>query len=198
MNYGYARVSTLRQKEDRQVDVLCKHVDRERIFVDKQSGKNFERAQYLALLAVLQPGDCLFIKSLDRFGRNYKEIMEQWWTITKERRVDVVVLDMPLLDTRSDKNLLGTFISDLVLQILAFVAENERAYILERQREGIESAKRRGVKFGRRKRKLPANFIHYVACWRRKEMTLAEAAKLVNMPQTTFRSRAKDLLLKDS
>lgn len=198
MNYGYARVSTLRQKEDRQIDELCKHVDRDRIFVDKQSGKNFERAQYTALLGVLKPGDCLYIKSLDRFGRNYKEIMEQWWTITKKIQADVVVLDMPLLDTRSEKNLLGTFISDLVLQILAFVAENERTYILERQREGIEAAKRRGVKFGRRKRKLPANFIHCVALWRRKEMTLAEAARLVNIPRTTFRTRAKELLLKDS
>ena len=196
MNYGYARVSTLRQKEDRQIDELSKYVDRERIYVDKQSGKNFERAQYAALLGDLKPGDCLYIKSLDRFGRNYKEIMEQWWLLTKKKQVDVVVLDMPLLDTRSEKNLLGTFISDLVLQILAFVAENERAYILERQREGIEAAKRRGVKFGRPKGKDPPLFGVIVQDWLYHFATCKEAAKRCKMSPTTFRRHALEWIKK--
>lgn len=146
--FGYARVSTQAQNEARQLDALTK-AGASKIYLDKQSGKDFERVQYRLLLRRLKKGDCLIIKSLDRLGRNYKEILEQWRTLTQ--KADVVVLDMPLLDTRKEKNLLGAFISDLVLQILSFVAENERAFILERQREGIAAAKRRGVRFGRPK-----------------------------------------------
>lgn len=193
MNYGYARVSTTYQNTDRQIEAL-KSAGVETVFVDKQSGKDFERAQYVALLNVLQKGDVLFVKSIDRFGRNYKEIMEQWWTLTKKMQVDVVVLDMPLLDTRTEKNLLGTFISDLVLQILSFVAENERAYILERQREGIEAAKRRGVKFGRRKKKLSSDFAQFASDWFNGKITIKEAAECARLPRTTFRRRALELL----
>ena len=145
--FGYARVSTVAQKTDRQTAALiAAGVPSFNIYYDKQSGKDFQRDDYLLLMARLKKGDVLFIKSIDRLGRNYHEILEQWRIITQERGCDVVVLDMPLIDTRQDKNLLGTFISDLVLQILAFVAENERAYILERQRDGIAVAKARGVK----------------------------------------------------
>ena len=192
MNYGYARVSTIAQNADRQLSALREHVAK--IYVDKQSGKDFERAQYNALLAVLQKGDCLFVKSIDRFGRNYKEILEQWRILTKVKEVDVVVLDMPLIDTRTEKNLLGTFISDLVLQILAFVAENERAYINQRAKEGIAMAKKRGVQFGRPRRRLPANFNQIASDWNRKELSCKEAAALARLPATTFRRRAKELL----
>lgn len=191
MNYGYARVSTIAQNADRQLSALREHV--ETIFVDKQSGKDFERAQYNALLVVLQKGDCLFVKSIDRFGRNYKEILEQWRILTKVKEVDVVVLDMPLIDTRTEKNLLGTFISDLVLQILAFVAENERAYINQRAKEGIAMAKKRGVQFGRPRRRLPANFRQIVSDWNRKVLSCKEAAALAQLPATTFRRRAMEL-----
>ncbi|MBQ3821589.1 MAG: recombinase family protein, partial [Thermoguttaceae bacterium] len=162
--YGYARVSTARQNEDRQLQALKgAGVPSENVFVDKQSGKDFEREQYKKLLANLRPNDALYIKSIDRLGRNYREILVQWQTLTKELGVDVVVLDMPLLDTRRGKDLLGTFISDVVLQILSFVAENERANIRQRQREGIDAAKARGVKFGRPRRALPDNFKEIVA-----------------------------------
>ncbi|MBQ9372184.1 MAG: recombinase family protein [Thermoguttaceae bacterium] len=184
MNYGYARVSTAAQNTDRQVDAL-NAAGVETVFVDKRSGKNFERAQYLALLSVIAKGDVLFIKSIDRLGRNYREILEQWRVLTKVKEVDVVVLDMPLIDTRTEKNLLGTFIADLVLQILAFVAENERAYILERQREGIVAAKRRGVKFGRKPVKEPPNFGEIVR--NLNGLTIKTAAARAGMNITTFR-----------
>ena len=190
--YGYARVSTARQNEDRQLQALkAAGVPSENVFVDKQSGKDFEREQYKKLLANLRPNDALYIKSIDRLGRNYREILVQWQTLTKELGVDVVVLDMPLLDTRRGKDLLGTFISDVVLQILSFVAENERANILQRQREGIEAAKARGVKFGRPRRALPDNFKEIVALRRAGFLTEAAAAKECGLPLSTFRNCAK-------
>ena len=181
------------QRTDRQLEAL-KNAGVTSICVDKQSGKNFERSQYLSLLTRLTKGDVLFVKSIDRFGRNYKEILEQWRVLTKVKEVAVVVLDMPLIDTRTEKNLLGTFISDLVLQILAFVAENERSYILERQRQGIESARRRGVKFGRRPRKRPKNFVQIAQYWLEGQMTTLSAANAVNMPPSTFRRHVQNVL----
>ncbi|MBR5758924.1 MAG: recombinase family protein [Thermoguttaceae bacterium] len=190
--YGYARVSTLRQNEDRQLQALeAAGVRPENVFVDKQSGKDFERGQSKALLDALRPNDVLYIKSIDRLGRNYREILVQWQVLTKELGADVVVLDMPLLDTRRGKDLLGTFISDVVLQILSFVAENERANIRQRQREGIEAAKNRGVKFGRPRRKLPDNFKEIVAMSRAGFLTEVAAAKKCGLPLSTFRSCAK-------
>ena len=189
--YAYARVSTLAQKVDRQIRAFKKfNVDK--VFIDKQSGKDFERAAYRELITTLQKGDVVYIKSIDRLGRNYREITEQWRIITKIIGADVVVIDMPLLDTRSEKNLLGTFISDIVLQILSFVAENERAYILERQREGIDAAQRRGVRFGRPPATLPDNFRDIVA----KEAagiykTIAEAASVAGLTISTYRRHAE-------
>lgn len=193
MQYGYARVSTLAQRTDRQVEALHA-VGVDVVFTDKQSGKDFNRAEYARMIETIHEGDVLYVKSLDRLGRNYSEIIEQWRILTKEKKVDVVVLDMPLLDTRTEKNLLGAFISDLVLQILAFVAENERSYILERQREGIESARRRGVKFGRRPRKRPKNFVQIAQYWLEGQMTTESAANAVNMPPTTFRRHVQNVL----
>ena len=193
MQYGYARVSTLAQRTDRQIEALHA-VGVDVVFTDKQSGKDFNRAEYARMIETIQEGDVLYVKSLDRLGRNYSEIIEQWRILTKEKKVDVVVLDMPLLDTRTEKNLLGAFISDLVLQILAFVAENERSYILERQREGIESARRRGVKFGRRPRKRPKNFVQIAQYWLEGQMKTLSAANAVNMPPTTFRRHVQSVL----
>lgn len=193
MKYGYARVSTVAQKTDRQIAALKKH-GVNKIFVDKQSGKNFERAQYREMVDKLHEGDVLFVKSIDRLGRNYREIIEEWRVLTKVIKCDVVVLDMPLLDTRTERNLLGTFISDIVLQILSFVAENERAYILERQREGIAYAKKRGVRFGRPPARLPPNFIDLAAKWSAKIYTCTEAASLAKMPLSTFRRNALKIL----
>jgi DNA invertase Pin-like site-specific DNA recombinase len=181
------------QRTDRQLDAL-KNAGVTSIFVDKQSGKNFERSQYLAMLTCLTKGDVLFVKSIDRFGRNYKEILEQWRILTKVKEVDVVVLDFPLLDTRREKDLLGTFISDLVLQVLSFVAENERSFILERQREGIALARLRGVKFGRPSKKLPEGFADAARDWKNKVISCKQAAAKCRMPPTSFRRRAERLL----
>lgn len=190
--YGYVRVSSVEQNEDRQLFALEKvGVAKRNIFIDKQSGKDFERPRYKRLVKKLKPGDLLYIQSIDRLGRNYLEIQEQWRILTKEKKIDIAVNDMPLLDTRSGKDLLGTSIADLVLQILSFVAQTEREHIRERQAQGIAAAKRRGVKFGRPKRKLPANFDEVVAKWLRYELTGREAAKLLNMPLTTFLQRAR-------
>lgn len=148
--YGYIRVSSKEQNEDRQVvSLLEAGVKAENIFTDKQSGKDFNRPQYMGLLKKLKKGDVLYIKSIDRLGRNYEEILKQWHILTNEKEIDIAVIDMPLLDTRRGKDLMGTFISDIVLQILSFVAENERSNIRQRQAEGIAAAKARGVKFGR-------------------------------------------------
>ncbi len=192
--YGYVRVSSVEQNEDRQLIALENvGVAKRNIFTDKQSGKDFERGQYKRLLKKLKPGDLLYILSIDRLGRNYIEIQEQWRVLTKEKGVDIGVIDMPILDTRKGKDLLGTFIADLVLQILSFVAQTERENIRSRQAQGIAAAKKRGVKFGRPKKDLPANFRSVVEKWRCKELSSRQAAKECGMPLSTFRSKAKQM-----
>ena len=194
--YGYARVSTKEQKEDRQMIALCeKGVDEKYIFLDKQSGKDFERSMYKRLLRKLKPDDLLYVKSIDRLGRNYEEILEQWRVLTKEKRVDIVVLDMPLLDTRRGKDLMGTFLSDIVLQVLSFVAENERKNIKQRQKEGIEASKLRGVRFGRPAKPLPENFEEVFSQWMEKKITGKEAARRCDMPLSTFLEKAKKRMI---
>lgn len=186
--YGYVRVSTKDQNEDRQFIALeeC-NVPKENILMDKQSGKDFDRPAYKKLLKRLKKGDLLYIKSIDRLGRNYEEIIEQWRILTKEKDVDIVVLDMPLLDTRRGKDLMGTFLSDIVLQVLSFVAENERNNIRQRQKEGIEAAKARGVHMGRPSKPLPMNFIDSYNKYKDGEVSLAGAARICDMPVSTFR-----------
>lgn len=191
-NYGYARVSAKDQNEDRQQIALeLQGVDR--IFTDKQSGKDFNRPEYKKMVRRLHAGDVLYVLSIDRLGRNYEEIQEQWRYLTKEKRIDIVVIDMPLLDTRKGKDLMGTFIADLVLQILSFVAQSERENIKRRQAEGIAAAKARGVKFGRPIIPLPGNFYSVYHSWRNKEITLKDAAVACEMPTSTFYSKAKIL-----
>ena len=189
--YGYVRVSTREQNEDRQMIALnSAEVPKQNIYVDKQSGKDFNRPMYRKLLRRLRQDDLLYIKSIDRLGRNYGEVLEQWRILTKEKKVDIVVLDMPLLDTRRGKDLVGTFLSDIVLQVLSFVAENERKNIRERQREGIEAAKLRGVNFGRPLKPLPENFEEACERWRAGEITGKESARLCGMPYTSFYRKA--------
>ena len=192
--YGYIRVSTREQNEDRQLIALREmSVPEKNIFLDKQSGKDFDRPQYTKLVKKIKPGDLLYIKSIDRLGRNYEEIQNQWRVLTKEKGVDIVVLDMPLLDTRRGKDLMGTFLSDIVLQVLSFVAENERSTIRQRQAEGIAAAKARGVKFGRPKTPLPDNFHQIHKEWRSKKLTLNQAANACAMPASTFYYKAVQL-----
>ena len=167
--YGYIRVSTKEQNEDRQMIALREvGVPEKNIFMDKQSGKDFNRPQYRKLLRKLKKDDLLYIKSIDRLGRNYEEILQQWRYLTKDKGIDIVVLDMPLLDTRRGKDLMGTFLSDIVLQVLSFVAENERTNIRQRQAEGIAAAKARGVRFGRPEKEIPDDFEEIVAAWEQK------------------------------
>ena len=190
--YGYVRVSTKEQNEDRQLIALHDvGVMQKNIYMDKQSGKDFNRPQYKKLLKKLKPGDLLYIKSIDRLGRNYEEIQNQWRIITKEKNADIYVIDMPLLDTRRGKDLLGTFISDLVLQLLSFVAENERTNIKQRQAEGIAAAKAMGIRFGRPPKPLPDNFHEAYQRWKQGEITGTAAAKECGMPLSTFRYRAE-------
>ena len=192
MEYGYARVSTKEQNEQRQIIALEEFgLNLRQIFIDKQSGKNFERANYQRLTRRLKEGDTLVVKSIDRLGRNYNEILEQWRIITKEKRAAIVVLDMPLLDTQRGKDLMGTFLSDIVLQVLSFVAENERTNIRQRQAEGIAAAKSKGVRFGRPPSPLPENFHSVYQKWCSGKMTGTDAAKACRMPLSTFRYRAK-------
>lgn len=187
MRIGYARVSSIGQKEDRQLDELLKYgVEERHIFVDKQSGKDFNRAAYIKMYKTLKKGDLLVIKSLDRLGRNYTEIQEEWRKITKKRGADIVVLDMPLLDTTQSKDLVGTLISDLVLQLLSFVSENERNNILQRQKEGIAAAHKRGVKFGRPAMKIPDNYAENYQLWRDKKISAQEGADNCDMPLWAF------------
>lgn len=189
--YGYIRVSSRDQNEDRQLIALHgKGVEDEFIFIDKKSGKDFERPQYKKLVKKLRPGDLLIIQSIDRLGRNYEEVQDQWRILTKEKEVDICVIDMPLLDTRQGRDLLGTFIADIVLQILSFVAQNEREYIRKRQAEGIAAAKAKGVRFGRPPVPLPGNFHNIHRAWRSKKLTLKQAAKACSMPVGTFYSKA--------
>lgn len=190
--YGYVRVSTREQNEDRQLIALREvGVSDKNIFMDKQSGKDFERPQYKKLLRKMKKDDLLYIKSIDRLGRNYEEILQQWRIITKDKGVDIVVLDMPLLDTRRGKDLMGTFLSDIVLQVLSFVAENERTNIKQRQAEGIAAAKAQGIKFGRPPLPLPDNFYEVHKAWRSKKITLKQAAEACNMPVGTFYGKAR-------
>ena len=193
MEYGYARVSSKEQTEQRQIIALTEFgVSSKNIYMDKQSGKDFERPRYKRLIKRLRPGDLLVVQSIDRLGRNYSEILEQWRLITKEKRADILVLDMPLLDTRSQsRDLTGTFLSDIVLQVLSFASENERINIRQRQAEGIAAAKSRGVRFGRPPRPLPDNFHILYQKWRAGKITGTAAAKARGMPLATFRYRAE-------
>ncbi len=192
--YGYIRVSTKEQNPERQIIALAKcEIPMKNIYSDQVSGKDFFRPQYRKLLARLRRGDLLVIKSIDRLGRNYGEILEQWRKITKEIGADIQVIDMPLLNTdAAHGDLTGVFISDLVLQILAYVAETEREFIRQRQREGIAAAMEKGVRFGRPRKNLPENFDQVCQDWREGKLSCTMAAKLCHMPPSTFRYRAKN------
>ena len=190
--YGYIRVSTRDQNEDRQMLALrAINVPEKNIYMDKQSGKDFDRPQYKKLVKKLKKDDLLYVKSIDRLGRNYEEIQNQWRILTKDKGVDICVIDMPLLDTRRGKDLVGTFLSDIVLQVLSFVAENERSNIRQRQAEGIAAAKAKGVRFGRPLRPLPENYHSAYQRWKAGKITETAAAKECGMPLSTFHYRAK-------
>jgi DNA invertase Pin-like site-specific DNA recombinase len=191
--YGYIRVSSTDQNEDRQrIALVERQVPQSHIYLDKQSGKDFNRPQYKQLLQILRPGDLLYVLSIDRLGRNYEEIQNQWRVLTKAIGADVCVLDMPLLDTRQGRDLMGTFIADLVLQILSFVAQNERESIKKRQEQGIAAAKARGVCFGRPCVPPPADFPQIVAEWERKQIPLSEALRRSGLHETTFYRRLRE------
>lgn len=191
--YGYIRVSSRDQNEDRQIAAFREiQIPAKNIFMDKQSGKDFNRPSYKRMVRRMKQEDLLYIKSIDRLGRNYEEILEQWRILTKEKGVDIVVLDMPLLDTRLGKDLMGTFLSDIVLQVLSFVAENERTNIRQRQAEGIAAAKARGVQFGRPPEPLPEIFYEACQLWKAGKVTGTMAADMCGMPLSTFRYRAKN------
>lgn len=188
---GYARVSSITQKEDRQIDELIAYgILQDNIYVDKQSGKDFNRKAYKKMYKALKSDDLLVIKSIDRLGRNYHEIQEEWRKITKKKGADIIVLDMPLLDTTKSKDLLGTFIADLVLQLLSFVAENERINIRQRQKEGIIAAKKRGVRFGRPPIETPENFEENYLLWKNKELSAKQAAENCKLPLWSFYRKA--------
>lgn len=192
--YGYIRVSSTDQNEDRQrIALAAKDVPLSNIYIDKQSGKDFERPNYKRMIKKVKPGDLIYIMSIDRLGRNYKEIQEQWRILTKVKEVDICVIDMPLLDTRTAKDLMGTFIADLVLQILSFVAENERVNIKKRQEQGIAAAKARGVRFGRPEKPVPENFSEIVHRWETKELAIDEVLRICDMSDATFYKRLREL-----
>lgn len=187
MIYGYVRVSTREQNEDRQIIAMGEYgIERKNIFTDKESGKDFERRDYKRLIKVLKKGDVVVVKSIDRLGRNYNEIIEQWRRITQVKRADVVVMDMPLLDTTKNKDLFGTFISDLVLQILSFVAENERVNIRQRQAEGIAAAKARGMKFGRPIKYRAEDYVELYERVKRREVNKKQAMEIMGACETTY------------
>lgn len=191
--YGYVRVSAIDQNEDRQMVEMRKlKVPEEHIYLDKQSGKDFNRPKYKRLVSKLKKGDLLYIQSIDRLGRNYEEIQTQWRYLTKVKEVDVAVIDMPLLDTRNGKDLMGTFLADIVLQVLSFVAQNERENIRKRQAQGIAAAKARGLKFGRPVIDVPSEFPRLVTQWRNGEIKVEEAAKRCNMSVATFYRRLRE------
>ena len=192
-NYGYIRVSSQEQNEYRQLLAMHQRVPRENIFMDKLSGKDFNRPQYKRMVKKLRAGDLLYILSIDRLGRNYEEIQNQWRVLTKEIGVDVCVIDMPLLDTRQGRDLMGTFIADLVLQILSFVAQNERENIRRRQEEGIAAARARGVRFGRPARETPEDFVRLVAAWEQKKITVGEIVDQCGISEATFFRRLREL-----
>ena len=191
--FGYARVSSKEQNEERQINAFKDfNIDERDIYVDKQSGKDFNRENYLILKHILRENDLLVIKSIDRLGRNYNMIIEEWKDITKNIKADIVVIDMPLLDTRNNKDLLGTFISDLVLQILSYVAEQERSFIKLRQKEGIENALKKGVKFGRPKIEKPRNYDEVMSKWKDKKIKSKEAMELLGLKNNTFYNLIKN------
>jgi len=191
--YGYIRVSSADQNEARQLMAMRdQNIPPGRLFMDKQSGKDFERPHYRRMADLIQPGDLLYIQSIDRLGRNYEEIQNQWRILTKEKGIDIAVLDMPLLDTRREKNLLGTFIADLVLQVLSFVAQSERENIRKRQKEGIEAARKRGVRFGRPALPKPDNFAELVRQWEQRQISTAEVLRLCQLSRSTFYSRLRE------
>lgn len=193
-SYAYVRVSTQEQNEDRQMSALDElGIEEKNIYIDKQSGKDFNRPEYNRMVKRLKQDDVLYVKSIDRLGRNYGEILEQWRMLTKDLGVDIVVLDMPLLDTRRGKDLMGAFLSDTVLQVLSFVAENERKNIRERQKEGIEVARTKGTQFGRPEKPLPDNFRQAYRRWKANEITGREAAELCDMPLSSFYRKARGL-----
>lgn len=194
MTYGYIRVSTKEQNEDRQrIALMDVGVPEKNIILDKQSGKDFNRPGYLRLCKKVKPGDTLFIKSIDRLGRNYNEILEQWCYLTKEKRIAIVVLDMPLLDTRKGRDLTGELISDIVLQLLSYVAQTEREFIRQRQAEGIAAAKARGVRFGRQPLQKPSEFEQVYQRWLNGELSARKAAALLNTTHQTFLKWTKDV-----
>ena len=196
ITYGYVRVSSTDQNEDRQMIALHQvGVEDKHIFMDKQSGKDFDRPQYKKMVKKMQHGDLLYVLSIDRLGRNYDEIQHQWRILTKEIGIDVCVIDMPLLDTRRSKDLLGTFVADLVLQVLSFAAHNERDNIRKRQAEGIAAAKARGVHMGRPVINAPPDFEKIVKAWEKKEITMEEAMKRCRMSETTFYRRRREMQL---
>ena len=187
MEYGYVRVSTKEQNEQRQMIALRDFgIEEKQIYMDKQSGKDFERAKYKKLLRKLKNGDTLVVKSIDRLGRNYDEILEQWRIITKEKQVAIVVLDMPLLDTRQNRDLTGTLIADIVLQLLSYVAQTEREFIRQRQAEGIAAAKENGVRFGRRPMERPVEYEKLKIQWEQEEISARAAAKQLGITHRTF------------
>ena len=194
MIYGYIRVSTKEQNTDRQYDAHTEYqIPEKNIFIDKQFGKGFTRKEYIKLMEIVQPGDLIVIKSIDRLGRNYDEILEQWHIITKEKNVDIFIIDMPLLDTRAkEKDITGIFVADLVLQILAYVAQTERKMILQRQREGIASAKARGVRFGRAKKKKPKTYEEIFEQWKAGKISAREAGRRLGVSHMTFLTWAKE------
>ena len=194
--YGYVRVSSADQNEDRQMIAMqAAGVPEENVFMDKQSGKDFDRPNYKRLVRRLREGDLLYILSIDRLGRNYEEIQNQWRVLTKEKGIDIVVIDMPLLDTRRGKDLMGTFIADLVLQILSFVAQSEREKIRERQAQGIAAAKARGVRFGRPEKQVPEDFPKLVREWEEKRLALPDLLQKCDMSEATFYRRLRELRL---
>ena len=194
--YGYVRVSSMDQNEDRQRLAMAERaVPEKNIYMDKQSGKDFDRPQYRKLVKRLRAGDLIYVLSIDRLGRNYEEIQRQWRILTKEIGADICVIDMPLLDTRNGKDLMGTFIADLVLQILSFVAQSERENIKKRQAQGIAAAKARGVRFGRPEAPLPEDFPAIAAAWEKGKLPLSEAIRRCNISEATFYRRLRELRL---
>ena len=194
--YGYVRVSSMDQNEDRQLIAMYDvSIPKKNIYIDKQSGKDFERPQYKKLVKKLKAGDLLYVLSIDRLGRNYEDIQKQWRILTKEIGIDICVIDMPLLDTRNGKDLMGTFIADLVLQILSFVAQSERENIKKRQAEGIAAAKAKGVKFGRPEKSVPDNFSKLIREWEKNKLSFPELLKLCNMSEATFYRRLREYRL---
>lgn len=191
--YGYIRVSSIDQNENRQYDAMKElGIPDKQIFTDKQSGKDFNRAAWARLTRRLKKGDLVYVKSIDRLGRNYEEIQNEWRALTKERGIDIAVIDMPILDTRNGKDLIGTFLADVVLQVLSFVAQSERENIRKRQAEGIASAKARGIRFGRPIEKPPVNFGELVKRWEKKEMTFSEILTATRLKRTAFYNRLKE------